>query len=73
VLGERPAKVQLYYLAQPLSIEAAPTEQSVRGHVVRSGAVWRAIVQACERDDFRPNPGKLCSWCSFQEQCPAFV
>jgi putative RecB family exonuclease len=63
VLGERPAKVQLYYLAQPLSIEAAPTEQSVRGHVVRSGAVWRAIVQACE----------LCSWCSFQEQCPAFV
>lgn len=70
-LGERPARIQLYYLAQPLAIVATPSDQTIRGFTVRAGAVWRAIEQACERDDFRPNPGKLCSWCSFTELCPA--
>ena len=27
---------------------------------------------ACARDDFRPQPGPLCAYCSFQEFCPAF-
>jgi putative RecB family exonuclease len=71
VLGERPVRVQLYYLAQPLAIVASPTDQTIRGFTLRSSAIWRAIEQACERDDFRPNPGKLCSWCGFAELCPA--
>lgn len=71
VLGERPARIQLYYLAQPLAIVATPSDQTIRGFTVRTSAIWRAIEQACERDDFRPKPGKLCSWCSFQALCPA--
>jgi putative RecB family exonuclease len=72
VLGERPATIQLYYLAQPVAIIAEPSEQSIRGMERKVGAIWTAVERACEREDFRPNPGKLCQWCSFQAWCPAF-
>jgi putative RecB family exonuclease len=72
VLGERPATIQLYYLAEPVAIVAEPSDQSIRGLERRVGAIWTAVERACERDDFRPNPGKLCQWCSFQQWCPAF-
>jgi putative RecB family exonuclease len=38
---------------------------------IKTGAIWTAVEKACEREDFRPNPGKLCSWCSFHDHCPA--
>lgn len=72
VLGERPTRVQLLYLANPVAIVAYPTEQSVRGLQQRTAAIWRAVERACERDDFRPRPGPLCNWCSFRDMCPAF-
>jgi putative RecB family exonuclease len=72
VLGERPAAIQLYYLAQPVAIIAEPSDQSIRGMERKVGAIWTAVEKACEREDFRPNPGKLCQWCAFQEWCPAF-
>jgi putative RecB family exonuclease len=72
VLGERPATIQLYYLAEPVAIVAEPSDQSIRGLERRVGAIWTAVERACERDDFRPNPGKLCQWCAFQQWCPAF-
>lgn len=72
VLGERPAKIQLYYLAQPVAIVAEPSDQSIRGLKSKVGAIWTAVERACERDDFRPKPGKLCDWCAFKAYCPAF-
>jgi len=72
VLGERPARIQLYYLAQPVAIVAEPSDQSIRGLERRVGAIWTAVERACEREDFRPNPGPLCHWCSFKQYCPAF-
>jgi putative RecB family exonuclease len=72
VLGERPAAIQLYYLAQPVAIIAEPSDQSIRGMERKVGAIWTAVEKACEREDFRPNPGKLCQWCAFQAWCPAF-
>src|SRR4051812_13197154 len=72
VLGERPARIQLYYLAQPVAIVAEPSDQSIRGLERRVSAIWTAVERACEREDFRPRPGRLCDWCSFKEFCPAF-
>jgi putative RecB family exonuclease len=72
VLGRRPARVRLLYLRGPLSIEAVPSEQSVRGSQRRAGAVWAAIERACADEDFRPKPSGLCSWCHYQALCPAF-
>jgi putative RecB family exonuclease len=72
VLGERPARIQLYYLADPVAIVAEPSDQSIRGLERRVSAIWTAVERACEREDFRPRPGRLCDWCSFKEFCPAF-
>lgn len=72
VLGHRPARVQLLYLAEPVAIVAEPSDQSIRGLQQRTQAIWKAVERACERDDFRPRPSPLCDWCSFQAYCPAF-
>jgi putative RecB family exonuclease len=71
-LGRRPSRVQLLYLAEPVAIVAEPSDQSIGGLTRRVGAIWNAVERACERDDFRPNPGRLCDWCAFKVHCPAF-
>lgn len=73
VLGRFPDHVKLLYLRDPLAIIATPTEQSVRGHRVRTSAVWAAIERACEREDFRPRPSGLCRFCNYQHLCPAYA
>jgi putative RecB family exonuclease len=72
LFGQRPAKVQLLHLHEPVTITSYPTDQSARGLRRKVGALWQAVERACEREDFRPKPGPLCSWCSFQAYCPAF-
>jgi putative RecB family exonuclease len=72
MFGRRPARVQLLYLSKPERIVTCPNDQSLRGVDVKSGAVMKAIRIACARDDFRPRPSALCSFCSFQEFCPEF-
>jgi putative RecB family exonuclease len=72
MFGRRPARVQLLYLSKPERIVTCPNDQSLRGVEVKSGAVMKAVRIACARDDFRPRPSALCSFCSFQEFCPEF-
>lgn len=72
LFGRRPARIQLLHLQEPVAITAVPTDQSTRGLRTRVGALWQAIATACEREDFRPKPGPLCNWCSFQRWCPTF-
>jgi putative RecB family exonuclease len=71
MLGRRPARVQLYYLSKPEAIIATPTDQSITAVERRTTAMYSAITQACERDDFRPHPGRLCDFCTFKPYCPA--
>jgi putative RecB family exonuclease len=72
MLGKRPARVQLFYLSKPEAIIATPTDQSIVGVERKTNAMQAAIATACEREDFRPRPGRLCDYCSFQAYCPAF-
>lgn len=72
ILGERPAKVQLLYLSEPVMITTIPTEQSVRALERKVRAVWSAIEKACEHDNFKPKPSGLCNWCDFRSLCPAY-
>lgn len=72
LFGRRPAKVQLLYLADPLAIISTPTDRSTRGVERKLAAVWAAVERACEREDFRPNPSRLCDWCGFKAYCPSF-
>jgi putative RecB family exonuclease len=72
LFGRRPAKVQLLYLADPLAIISTPTDRSTKGVERKLAAVWAAVERACEREDFRPNPSRLCDWCGFKAYCPSF-
>jgi putative RecB family exonuclease len=72
LFGQRPAKVQLLYLGDPLVITTVPSEQSIRGLERKLTAVWTAIERACARESFAPRPSKLCDWCNFRAFCPAF-
>jgi putative RecB family exonuclease len=73
LFGLRPSKIQLVYLGrQPQVIIATPTEQSISGLERKVKAIWSAVERACEHDDFRPKPSRLCDWCSFQAYCPSF-
>lgn len=71
-LGIRPARVQLLYLSEPMSISATPSDQSIRGLAVKARAVWTAVERACRTEDFRPHPSALCAYCAYQAYCPAF-
>ena len=72
VLGRRPARVQLLHLQEPVAISTVPSEQSIRAMEVRTRAIWTAVERACETEDFRPRPNRLCDWCSYKALCPAW-
>lgn len=74
LFGKRPARVQLVYLGgdRPEVIIHTPTDRATIGLERKLRAVWQAVERACEREDFRPKPSKLCDWCAFQAYCPAF-
>jgi putative RecB family exonuclease len=71
VLGRRPDRVQLLHLREPVAISTAPSDQSITGLLRQTMAVWSAVEQACEREDFRPRPGWLCDHCAYHPYCPA--
>ncbi len=72
VFGRRPAEIRLMYLSSGESIRTTPTAQSTKFMTTRTRAVWHAVATACERDDFRPRPSKLCAFCAYQQWCPEF-
>jgi putative RecB family exonuclease len=72
VLGRRPARVQLLYLAEPLAIVAMPSDQKMAFLDKKVGAIWTAVEKACANESFRPNRGPLCDYCGFKAYCPAF-
>ena len=72
VFGRIPAAVRLMYLKSGEVITATPSSQSTRYMTTRTNAVWKAVATACERDDFRPKPSTLCSFCAYQRWCPEY-
>jgi putative RecB family exonuclease len=72
MLGRRPKRIQLLYLGKPERITIQPSDQSIKGVEVKSGAVMKAVRTACVRSDFRPRVSALCAYCSFQEFCPEY-
>lgn len=69
--GARPARIQLLHLREPIAISTIPSDQSLRGLRQQTSAVWAAVERACDQEDFRPRPGRLCEWCGFHSYCPA--
>ncbi len=70
--GVVPAQLRLLYLADGESLSYQPDEAELRRFERTLDAIWQAILLAGRDGDFRPNPGRLCEWCSHRAVCPAF-
>jgi putative RecB family exonuclease len=70
--GVLPRLLRLYYLRNREVVDYAPDARDLEGLERQLEALALAIGKARETGDWRHKPSKLCDWCSFQAQCPAF-
>lgn len=70
--GVVPSQLRLMYLADGEALTYCPDEPELQRFARTLDAIWAAILRAGHSGDFRPNPGRLCDWCSHQALCPAF-
>lgn len=71
-LNETPKEIRLLYLNGPTLYRLEIEDRQLDGIEGQLRALWAAIERAMSTDKFPTRPGKLCSWCSFQDICPAF-
>ncbi|MEM7341657.1 MAG: PD-(D/E)XK nuclease family protein [Actinomycetota bacterium] len=64
----QPNKARLLYLGQR-ALEVSVTERRIEEAEGRLAETWVAVNAACEADEFEPNPGVLCGWCPFVNEC----
>jgi putative RecB family exonuclease len=70
--GVVPAMLQLVYLGNGEMLRYVPDEQDLLATQRKVEAIWAAIRLAEQDRDWRPNPGRQCSWCVHQAICPAW-
>jgi len=70
--GVVPAVLQLVYLGSGDVLRYAPDEDDLRATERKVRALWEAIETARASGDWRPRPGRPCSWCDHKALCPAF-
>jgi RecB family exonuclease len=71
--GRTPDAIRLIYLNGPTVYEIPVNDAQLEAMDRQLRALWSAIDKAIAADSFPPRPGRLCDWCSFQDQCPAFA
>ncbi len=72
VRGVMPTVLQLIYLGSGELLRYSPDEADLIATERKVNAIFQAIRRAQETGDWRPNPSRLCDWCSHQQLCPAF-
>ncbi|BBY61106.1 RecB family exonuclease [Mycolicibacterium sarraceniae] len=65
-------RLRLIYLADGQLLDYTPELDELLRFEKTLMAIWRAIQSAGATGDFRPNPSRLCNWCSHQALCPAY-
>ena len=70
--GVLATRLRLIYLADGQLLDYAPELDELLRFEKTLMAIWRAIQSAGATGDFRPNPSRLCDWCSHQALCPAY-
>lgn len=66
-----PEVTRLLYLKSQAYLDATPTRSQLERLEVDLGELWDTIVSKGRTGDFQPKVNNLCSWCQFQELCPA--
>ncbi|MFD0788477.1 RecB family exonuclease, partial [Micromonospora azadirachtae] len=70
--GVVPRVLRLLYLRDAEICDYTPDADELVRFERTVVALWRAIEQAIEQQDFRPRPSRLCDWCNHQALCPSF-
>ncbi len=70
--GIVPARLRLIYLADGQLLDYSPEHAELLRFEKTLIAIWQAIQNAGATGDFRPQPSRLCDWCSHRALCPAF-
>ena len=70
--GVVPRSLRLLYLKDSEACDYSPDADELTRFERNLVALWRAIERATEQRDFRPQPSRLCDWCSHQSRCPAY-
>ena len=70
--GVVPAMLQLIYLGSGEMLRYVPDAADLEATERKVRALWTAIERARQSGDWRPSPGPLCGWCSYQALCPAW-
>ncbi|MET7748463.1 PD-(D/E)XK nuclease family protein [Micromonospora sp. NPDC005367] len=70
--GVVPRVLRLLYLRDAEICDYTPDADELVRFERTVVALWRAIEQATEQQDFRPRPSRLCDWCNHQALCPSF-
>jgi putative RecB family exonuclease len=65
-------RLRLIYLADGQLLDYTPELDELLRFEKTLMAIWRAIQSAGATGDFRPNPSRLCDWCSHRPLCPAY-
>ncbi|HEX2904018.1 MAG TPA: RecB family exonuclease [Jatrophihabitans sp.] len=69
--GVVPRQLRLMYLADTDTLSYSPDAEELARFEKTLHAIWKAIATASLTGDFRPNPSRLCDWCSHHAFCPA--
>jgi putative RecB family exonuclease len=70
--GVLPSVLRLIYLGDATTVSYVPEVDDLLATERQLEALWRAVSQAHETGEWLPSPSGHCSWCSFQDLCPAF-
>jgi putative RecB family exonuclease len=71
-LGRTPVEVRLLYLNGPTLYRLPIDDRQLDAMDRQLRALWEAINRAIDRNQFPARPGRLCDWCAFKGDCPAW-
>jgi len=70
--GVVPRQLRLLYLGDKDMLSYAPEADELDRFERTLRAIWAAIQASIDKKEFRPSPGRLCSWCDYHALCPAW-
>lgn len=67
-----PTQLRLMYLKVGEDLTLRPNPSELEYFERDLAELWSSIVSDVKSGDFEPRTSKLCGWCHFKPQCPAF-
>ena len=71
--GEIPKLLQLLYLGDQKVLKSSPTESEILAAEKKALQVGKEIKISIEKDYWPTQKSRLCDWCAFKSNCPAFT